>query len=262
MRGITMADQRVQARFLADHARLMNTGFPEAETRAFWAAVADLPTDDQQEILAEFAEELKPEFKVFIAMADKRVQAKMADDTTGDDKADDQNNLPTDDPQEVRVEVLAGIESITVEKDKLSCDEMEELIVALVIGPHHAEDSDTMRPGMRAAIESHLDGCRVCRRRRESLATALGINFGMTTEKAWKVLKATAAAEQLENALLAEHACLMNAGFPEPETGQFLAKVDQLPDEDKAKLRKLSHVSEVLKRVLTSRDQTALWSPL
>lgn len=144
---------------------------------------------------------------------------------------------------------------------KLSCDEMSELIVILVL-LLNAEDFETMQPGMRAAVENHLDGCRSCRRKRESLIAALGTtSLDMTTDQAWAVLKATAASEQRQAALLCKHARLMNAGFPEPETGEFLSEVAELPEEDKAHLKELCGVSEALKRALCSEGGDDVRSP-
>jgi hypothetical protein len=46
---------------LAEHARLMNEGFPARETQRFWLRVSELPTDHQDEIrrLCDIAQDLK-----------------------------------------------------------------------------------------------------------------------------------------------------------------------------------------------------------
>ncbi len=56
-----MAENNRTASLLAEHARLLNAGFPKEETEAFWEEVSKLNDEDQRQVrqLSQTAEALK-----------------------------------------------------------------------------------------------------------------------------------------------------------------------------------------------------------
>jgi hypothetical protein len=59
---------------------------------------------------------------------------------------------------------------------------------------------------------------------------------------------------QRQAALVAEYARLLNKGFPKDEMAKYDAKLAELPENERQKVNKLTHLSDALKSALTGRD--------